>query len=239
MMNDRCILITGTLVPNVSDLIEIDVERRRLEYLVALRFYRKVLDMPIYFLENSIYDLKSDNEFQAVFSSGVELMKFPPSALPEKGKGYQEFEILDLAVDRLSEQFNSIVKLTGRYVVENIKALADLPVNGLIADLHRKMEVAITGCFIADTTFYSAQISGLFEQCNDEKGDWIERVLYQKIKEEKLWSQVGLFPENPIYKGVPGSHVGTLERHPLKMKLRNAERKVLRALNMHQFPYEY
>jgi hypothetical protein len=101
------------------------------------------------------------------------------------------------------------------------------------------MEVTITGCFISDREYYSDQIAGLFKDCNDDKGEWIEKVLYRNIKQKDLWAQVDLFPENPIYKGVPGSHDGTLERHPLKMKLRNAERKVLRALNVHQFPYEY
>lgn len=239
MNEQRCILITGTIVPNDPNLVQGDIDVRKNEYLKALAFYRQELDLPIYFLENSNYDFDEDSEFQALFPSGVELIKFPPSAHHEKGKGYQEFEMIDRAVERLSDEFDSFIKLTGRYIVENIKELAKIPVNALMADLHRKMEVAITGCFIADSAFYSSHISGLYKKCDDESGEWIERVLYRTIKEKDLWSKVDLFPENPIYKGVPGSHSGTLERHPMKMKLRNAERKVLRALNMHQFPYEY
>ncbi len=239
MEKSRCVLITGTIVPNAPNLLQSDTQRRRDEYLAALRFYREALDLPIFFLENSSYDVEADKELQDLFDQGIELMKFSPSAHPEKGKGYQEFEVLDNAVMLLPEKYSSFIKITGRYIVENIKALASLPVNGLMADLHRKMEVTITGCFISDREFYSDQIAGLFKDCNDDKGEWIEKVLYRNIKQKDLWAQVDLFPENPIYKGVPGSHDGTLERHPLKMKLRNAERKVLRALNVHQFPYEY
>ena len=226
-------------MPNVPDILQSDVQRRRDEYLAALRFYRTELDLPIFFLENSSYDVEGDEDFQNLFEQGIELMKFPPSKHPEKGKGYQEFEVLDQAVSQLSEQYASIIKVTGRYIVENIKQLAGLSVSGIVADLHRKMEVAITGCFIADRKFYTEYFAGLYQSCNDENGDWIERVLYQTIKQKELWARVDLFPENPIYKGVPGSHDGTLERHPLKMILRNAERKVLKALNMHEFPYEY
>ena len=239
MPESGCVLITGTIVPNVPELLQSDVQHRREEYLAALRFYRAELDLPIYFLENSSFDVESDEAFRQLFEQGIELRKFPPSEHREKGKGYQEFEVLDRAIAQLPPQFTSIIKVTGRYKVANIKHLSGLSVNGIIADLHRKMEVAITGCFIADRKFYVEYIAGLYEHCNDEEGAWIERVLYKTIKQKELWARVDLFPENPIYKGVPGSHDGTLERHPLKMKLRNAERKVLRALNVHQFPYEY
>ena len=239
MKTDRCVLITGTIAPNVPDILRSDVQRRRVEYLDALRFYRAELDLPIFFLENSSFDVEGDEDFRQLFEQDIELVKFEPSEHPEKGKGYQEFEVLDHAIDQLSAQFTSIIKVTGRYKVENIKQLARHMINGIMADLHRKKEVAITGCFIADRKFYAEYIAGLYRKCNDENGDWIERVLYRTIKKQDLWEHVDLFPENPIYTGVPGSHSGTLERHPLKMKLRNAERKVLKALNMHEFPYEY
>ena len=239
MAERRCVLITGTIIPTVPGLQQSDVQSRRDEYLAALHFYRDALKLPIFFLENSGYDVEADKEFQDLFMQGIELMKFTPSEDPEKGKGYQEFEMLDNAVGQMPERYTSFIKITGRYIVENIKALACLPVNGLMADLHRKTKVTITGSFISDRKFYSEYIDGLYNDCNDDKGAWIERVLYRTIKEQKLWDRVDLFPKNPIYKGVPGSHEGTLERHPLKMKLRNAERRVLRALNVHQFPYEY
>ena len=239
MFSNRCALITATIEPNVPDLVQVDITQRKADYLNALKFYRKALDIPIYFLENSNYDLAGDKDFQEIFKTGVELLKFPVSTKPELGKGYQEFQLLDAAISGLPDEFKSIIKLTGRYRVENIVDLSELSTTGLIADLHRKMEVAITGCFIAERGFYEQHMQGLYEKCNDAAGEWIERVLYRKIKEEHLWDKVSMFPENPTYKGVPGSHDGTLERHPLKMKLRNAERKVLRALNVHQFPYEY
>lgn len=239
MKASRCILITATIAPELQGLSRGTVRQRREEYLSSLRFYRSLFEWPIYFLENSNYDVSGDPEFKVLLENGVVLLKFPPSANPQRGKGYQEFQVLDLAVAQLPKHFTSFIKLTGRYRVENIAALAELKVNGLLADFHRKTEVAITGCFISERAFYERHISSLFEDCNDDTGDWIERVLYRKIKQEGLWDKVDMFPENPIYKGIPGSHDGTLERHPLKMKLRNAERKVLRALNVHQFPYEY
>ena len=93
MKQRRCILVTGTILPNVPDLVQANVEARRQEYLAAMQFYRDQLDLPIYYLENSSYDLNSDPEFQGLFSSGVELMKIPPSGHPELGKGYQELAV--------------------------------------------------------------------------------------------------------------------------------------------------
>ena len=71
------------------------------------------------------------------------------------------------------------------------------------------------------------------------QGRYIEKVLYERLKGSTAWNQCALFPFNPLIEGVSGSHGGDTGRHPLKMKLRNLERKLLRMTGAREFKLEY
>ncbi|MEO8761015.1 MAG: hypothetical protein ABI388_07035, partial [Bacteroidia bacterium] len=211
------------------------------EYYDSLLFYAENFkEDALFFLENSSYDFSQDADFQKMLSANnITLLKFPLSDKFNQGKGYQEFEMLDTAIDKLSKTYQSFIKITGRYKVLNLKQITSFTCNGLVADCHKKYQVTQTNVFYVNGDFYKNHIKGLYQQVDDSKGDYIEKIVYQKITSNKLEKQVQLFPLNPIITGVSGSYGGTLNRNKIKMRFRNIERKLLRAFGINQFLIEY
>ena len=239
--NKRCLLITGTVVPNSNFVVHTNAEQRLSEYCDALLFYRAEFpNDAIYFLENSSYDFSKDNKLQKLFlEKEIVLMKFPVSDKFAQGKGYQEFEMLDKAVEELRYKFYSFIKITGRYKVINLKQIADLSNSELVIDCHKKTKVAQTNVFMGTLDFYAQHLSGSYKKVNDAQGIYIEKIVYDKLVAEKLSDKISLFSKNPLITGVSGSYGGTLNRNKLKLKIRNAERVFMRLLKIKQFLIEY
>jgi hypothetical protein len=239
--NKMCLLVTGTIVPNSNFVAHQDATQRRNEYLEALKFYREMLkEMPIYFLENSAYDFSNDKEFlDFARITQISLLKFPVSDKFKEGKGYQEFQMLDEAVDQLSNSCNAFIKVTGRYKVTNLPQLIAGIRKGINIDLHKKFKVAQTNVFACEMKFYQRHIKGLYINANDEGGMFIEKVIYNKLVNDDLLGAVNMFAVNPGIEGVSGSYGGSLKRNPVKMKIRQAERKFFRMLGVKQFLIEY
>lgn len=237
----RAVLITGTIVPNSNFVAHQNIDKRRQEYIDGLSFYREQLpEIDIYFLENSSYDFESDQELTTFFSiKNIILIKFPVSNKFSEGKGFQEFEMLDNSIERLSSQYEIFVKITGRYKVLNIKKLLTQNLKYFIGDSHKKMAVTQTNIFITTGAFYKQYIKGLYLKVNDAEGRFIEHIVYNKIRDEKLFNQVDLFSENPLITGFSGSYGGTLNRNKYKLIIRNLERKMLRIFHIHRFLIEY
>lgn len=236
-----CLLVTGTVVPNSNFVVHTDPQARLKEYYEGLLFYASLMPgVPIFFLENSRYDFSTDQKFADLFNKkSVTLMKFPVSDKFSQGKGYQEFEMLDHAVDQLGAQFEGFIKVTGRYKVHNLPALLKAPGSGLIADSHRKPQVVQTNVLYASSRFYNTHLRGLYKEVDDSKGIYIEKLVYKKLQEQDLFAQVSLFPVNPVITGISGSYGGTLNRNKIKMQVRNAERALLRLFGLNQFIVEY
>jgi hypothetical protein len=239
--NRRALLITGTIVSNSNFVAHTNVEERRKEYYESLQFYSdNFKDDDLFFLENSSYDFEKDAEFQKMLADRkITLLKFPVSDKFNQGKGYQEFEMLDKAIEKLSTEYNSFIKITGRYKVMNLKKLVDFKCEGLVADLHKKLKVTQTNVFYVSASFYNSYLKDLYLKVDDSKGVYIEKIVYDKIQVEKLEKKARLFSLNPIIVGISGSYGGTLNRNKIKMKIRNVERKLLRAFGINQFLIEY
>ena len=64
-LTNIAIVLTGTITPN-TNLVNnhLDPQARRNEYLAAINFYRQFGE--VYFLENSIYPLDRDPDFQDI-----------------------------------------------------------------------------------------------------------------------------------------------------------------------------
>ena len=230
-MRNRCLMITGTVVLNVVLSSYEDPAIRRQQYLRALSFYSETLDDPIYFLENSSYDFSRDDDFQRLFHErGIELVKFPVSHELERGKGFQEFEMIDKAVKSLSRQYYSFIKVSGRYQYSNIKKLTDFRCKGLIIDMSRRLKVAIASIFYTTFAFYQENLVDLYLEVDDSRGQWIERRLYKRLKSADFRQQVQLFPTSPVLR-IPyssrESEINTI-RGKFKYCVRNIERVVLR-----------
>jgi len=231
-MRDRCLIITGTVVPNVALAGHDDLAIRRQQYMRVLSFYSEVLDDAIYFLENSIYDIEGDDEFgRLLHDKRITLVKFPVSHEIERGKGFQEFQMIDEIVESLSCQYHSFIKVSGRYQYLNIKKLTDSGCAGLMIDMLRRQRVAITSMFYSTMAFYREYLAGLYLEVDDSQGQWIERRLYKRLKSRSCRQYAELFPVSPVLQ-IPGSSRGSdrnTARGRVKCSIRCMERRILRA----------
>jgi hypothetical protein len=190
------IVLTATVIPNVPGAVASDSQIRLEEYLRVAQFCQQFA--PVFFLENSSYPLERHPEFAE--SSRLHLRRFPPSASPERGKGFQEFEMLDAWLASEPQPPARWLKLTGRYQLLNLAAmLAECrrdKKSALLIDQVGPRRWARTYLFCVRTGFYQARMRDLCRQCDDRTGDHIESVLYREL--EKLPAgQVRTFKTQP------------------------------------------
>lgn len=238
-MRDFVICLTATIKPNTIMVDRSDVQLRLDDYKKCIDFYLKETRCPIIFAENSDFDLADDLDFHRFLENprfSVQRFKAHPDTT--KGKGFQEFFMLDQVVENLPETA-MLVKVTGRYTVRNISKLLSGIDAPLTIDLHRKMQVAITGFFAVSVLVYRKYLTGTFTEANDSEGRFIEHVVYDKIVHSDLIRSCALLPENAHYEGVSGSHGASMARNKYKMMARSLERSVNRSLGIRKFLIEY
>jgi hypothetical protein len=202
--NEIPIVLTATIIPNQVVAAESNPETRLAEYLESLQFYRQFA--PVIFLENSGYPLERHPEFAE--TARLRVKKFAPSANPERGKGYQEFEMLDAWLAAEPEPPPRWLKISGRYQLHNIAAiLGECRTESrgeLIIDQTARTGLSRTYSFCVNTDFYRQQLAGLYQQCDDRTGEWIERVLFRKLKTTAA-GEVRLFVTQPRITAIAGS----------------------------------
>jgi hypothetical protein len=198
------IVLTATVIPNGITAASIHPETRLAEYVAALKFYLSFA--PVVFLENSRYPLEQYPEFRQ--NPRLRLCRFDPSANPERGKGYQEFEMIDAWLASTVPLPARWLKITGRYQLKNIGTILDEcrrnPRAGLIIDQVPRAGMARTYSFCVDTDFYRERIGGLYRQCDDRTGNWIERILFRELKKASA-DEVRLFATQPRIAAIAGS----------------------------------
>lgn len=198
------IVLTATILPNATNVPTTSAEARLAEYVQALIFYQPFA--PIFFLENSSYPLGTRAELFKM--PQVTLRRFPLSANPERGKGYQEFEMLDSWLASEPDAPSRWLKITGRYQVLNIRTiLAECgrrPAPGILIDQAPRTGVARTHLFCVSTAFYMQRLAGRYRKCDDRTGDWIERVLFRELKGGAK-DEVTSFATQPRISAVAGS----------------------------------
>jgi hypothetical protein len=233
-MKDRCIIITGTIIPNVTIFEPDNPQIRQKQYLDVLWFYQKKFSEPIYFLENSSYDFSNDDNFNKLFDSGIQLIKFPLSNKINEGKGYQEFQMIEQFIRESSSDYSSFVKITGRYKFHNIKNLIDISHNGLVIDIYRRYKWAVTNIFCSTYDFYHKYLLNIYSEVNDSLGQSIERRIYKKISNNDLWEFIQIFPISPVYT-VPFSKRERFENWRIMLNTAtNLERKLINKFSLKQ-----
>jgi hypothetical protein len=200
------IVLTATVIPNGVTAAISDPESRLQEYMAAVAFYREFA--PVFFLENSAYPLEKHPEFRQ--TERLQVRRFQPSANPEHGKGYQEFEMLDAWMSSEARPPGQWLKISGRYQFLNISNIlaecrseAGVP---LIIDQARRSSMARTYYFCATTEFYRNEMKGLYRQCDDRTGEWIERILFRKLKRA---GDVRYFVTQPRIRAIAGGTGGS------------------------------
>lgn len=198
------IVLTATVMPIGVGAAASDPEKRLREYIAALEFYTSFA--PVIFLENSAYPLERHPEFRQ--TERLQVRRFQPSASPERGKGYQEFEMLDSWVSSETQPPERWLKISGRYQILNISSiLAECRRNentSLLIDQLTRSSFARTFYFMVETDFYRRNGLGLYRQCDDRNGEWIERVLFRKLRGLPA-AEVRFFGTQPRIRAVAGS----------------------------------
>jgi hypothetical protein len=223
------IVLTATIVPNQVDGAAANPQARLAEYLKTLQFYSE--HAPVIFLENSGYPLERHREFAE--TARLRVKRFPPSAHPGRGKGYQEFEMLDAWLAAEENPPVRWLKISGRYQLHNIDAILNEcrteQRGGLIIDQVARTGLARTYSFCADTDFYRQQLGGLYQQCDDRTSEWIERVLFRKLKTVPA-GKVRFFVTQPRITAIAGSSGAAFpsgrSQWLVKQMLRNLNRLV-------------
>ncbi len=221
------IVLTGTIVPNIVGTCDADWRVRRGRYLEAIAFYKEF--SKVYFLENSSYDLTTDDAF--VSDGRCHILKFPLSESPDRGKGYQEFQMLDRFVtDNLRE--DRFVKVTGRFVCANFAPLFSFLLEkgqeyDVVIDRLAERRVALTSLFYAEKRSYLRHFQDAYLEMNDESRIWAEHVVYARLA---CVDAVTFFPAMPVQRSARRSSVSDL----LKLKAKNWQRRALSTLRMRE-----
>lgn len=228
----RCLVLTATIKPNAIYSVHTDLEVRATEYLEAIYFYRSLFSGDIFFLENSEYDIWGDARFAELHETGkICILKMPPSEEFDKGKGFQEFKMLDEFVLKYGDQYQAFFKITGRYILKNFAKLEREKCKGIVIDRYSKLKKAYTSHFICDISIYKSYLLNAYKAVNDREGTYIEIVLYPKIKEIPS-SKVSFFTANPKLIGVSGSTGRTLNEVYYKDLIRGVLRPLFKILNI-------
>lgn len=237
IQNKRAIILTGTIIPNSVHTSHIDPLSRLDDYMTALQFYCEALSHDdIYFIENSEFDLSSHKQFTELQSKNhFKVIRYPKSTEYNKGKGYQEFEMVQKAVEDLRKQYNFFIKITGRYRITNIQKLIKNLYSGYYIDLRKYWKISEVYLLAFDIDAFERCIKDAYKTVYDEAGIYIESILYAKIKESNYKTR--LFPSTPVLAGVSGSNSIILKRNPVRKFVRNLERKLNRILGENEFFY--
>lgn len=228
-VRDFAIVLTGTIVPNAPFVAPCRPESRKEEYLTAIRYYRQFA--PVYFLENSTYPLLEDPDFIGL--ENVMIRKLPVSARPQRGKGYQEFEMLDAWLAAEAQPPRRFLKITGRYRYLNFDSIfrdcfserRDI----VVIDQHCRSGFAVSQLMYLPTTVYDRACKGLFEECDDDDGHWIEKVLYRRFQRNDIRTRT--FRSEPWLCAISGTSGLQVLDGRMKHAAKSAARILNRALN--------
>ncbi|MBK5276435.1 MAG: hypothetical protein JJE30_15500 [Desulfuromonadales bacterium] len=177
------IVLTATIIPNAIQVEHTDFQRRREEYLRAIEYYHEFAT--IYFLENSSYDIMADKDFFQF--KNVHIRKFPISSNYHKGKGYQEFEMLDGWFNTEISLPARWIKITGRYIVVNFSDIFQDCLNNnrfslIIEQRISPSKIAHTDLFFVESSYYRNFFLGAYQYCDDSNDKFIEHVIRERIQ---------------------------------------------------------
>jgi hypothetical protein len=223
--DDLPIILTATIIPNVTGAASTDPATRLGEYRQVLQYCQRFA--PVIFLENSGYPLERHPEFAG--SPRLRVHRFAPSTSPERGKGFQEFEMIDAWLAGEPHPPARWLKLTGRYQLLNLDAvLAECRREkrcALLIDQLAKQRFARTHLFCVTTEFYQERIKNLYRQCDDGRGEFIEHVLFRGL--EKISpGRVRIFKTQPDFRVRLGSTGSPLPSGSLQWFAKQCLRRV-------------
>ncbi len=207
------ILLTGCINPEGMTFTKLqDPEKRRLQYIEAIKFYLDNTHNLIVFVENSGIDI-SKEFVHSTHKDRLEILTFFGNGFEKHlGKGYGEMIILKHAFEysNFIKKSNSIFKITGRYKLLNIKSI--LKAYGqhncdVMVDLPCQLKYSDSRTFIADKAFFVDFLFQTASMINDSIGYYFEHALNRAVLlsiMEKKYSYLP-FKYKPRLKGESGT----------------------------------
>lgn len=232
-MNDITIILTGTIKPNAIFTEFNDIEKRRKDYLKALKYYTKYA--PVVFLENSEYDLLNDKEFSII--DNLTIYKMNPSKYYLKGKGFQEFEMFDAYIAQHLNMSKFFIKITGRYIIEDFEKILKECVYtsfDMIIDISKKRYWADTYLFFMKTNIYIKYFFNCYKEADDSKGIYIEHVFFKYIMKYNIKYRIFFYEYNIL--AVSGS---TGKKYIMKSKIKILRRSIRRRYRFYLLKRNY
>lgn len=173
-------------------------------------------------------------------TDGLHVIPFPRSAEVARGKGYQEFEMLDAFVAHHLHE-DAFIKITGRYLYKNIDLLAprmirELERNGIVIDMNSRLRMATSSLFAVTRPFYDMHLRGAYADMDDSRGRWAEHVLYSRVK----GAHAGVFLRPaPVLQAVTSSmgNVVDMKSSGFRHLLRNLKRNLFAAVGLRELPF--
>lgn len=236
------LLLTATIRPNPNQpqLALIDPQERLEDYKKALMFYTEALKHgvidEIVFVDNSGFDLKCLSEFFG--SQNIEWLSYYGLDYPSTyHRGYGEFKLVDYAFENseilkgLHAQ-DAIWKITGRYVVKNLKSVIKFSPRPFDIYCEIKKGWLEMGVLAWSIEGYKQVIYGVSENFKSEMPP--ELILAQLI-EKRAKSRVGLVTEfywNPLIIGRRGTNGSSFQG-----KFTGIKYLILSCLNWLRLPF--
>ncbi|EAZ79803.1 hypothetical protein [Algoriphagus machipongonensis] len=209
--NKIVILLSATIKPFMETFMAArSIEEREEDYFKAAEFYLGK-GFPVVFVENSMYHSERIFNLKNRFPE-FEILQFE-STSSHLGKGHGEKQLMDyaLANSTLLAQSEYLLKITGRYIVQNIQEF----IGGLETDMKpvyinflRDLTWGDTRILLMSKAYYKEIFAPFCDQYLDEKNNVIlERVFARSVHHHmSKGGTFGFWPVYPSYLGFDGSY---------------------------------
>lgn len=212
----RHVVLLLTASVNISNMVftELkDASIREQHYLEAIVHYYQETDISIVVVENTGHDFSPKLPASIGSSNRIELLSYAGNNFPkEKGKGYGELELMSYALQhsKLIKDDTSVIKVTGRYKVINIKDFVRSARNpdyhACQASYFRGQRKAFSGIFTITKSFITDYFLKNHELMNDTKGIYFEHVLADTFLDYLAdGHDYSLLPSYPRIAGISGT----------------------------------
>jgi hypothetical protein len=216
------IVLTATINPGETPFLAIrDPAERLADYRRALAAWlTSPVAHPVVLCENSGADLAPLEATAAESSRGrdLELFGFEGNRIAQsKGKGAGELEILRhvLAESRIVAEADLVLKVSGRYYIQNIRSLLRrtlaLGSADIYVDLWWYLANSYSDCFLATPEFIGTHLLPRADAVDDQAGSYFEhclaRAVLASVAENGRWLPLGSAPR---LVGSSGTHGGSV-----------------------------
>ena len=203
------LLLTACINPDGMPFTKVSDQTMRLQqYLEALRFYLDTTPYPIIFTENSGTDI-SVHFAEAINSGRLEVLTFAGNEDKSKGKGYGEACIIEYALNHSRKLTHdaTVVKITGRLIVENLTAVLThrFPLQGrqsVVCSFNSDFTFPDSRLMVSTIPFLRHFLADK-EQMSDFKDIFFEHVLARHILQGR--TSYAPFWTEPFIIGISGS----------------------------------